>query len=103
MTELVPLRRQVVRVVIAGVDFQRNPFHNLKAISAEPGDLAGVVGQQPQTMNSEIGQDLCPDPVVAEISRKTKLFIGFHGVQSAVLEAVSLEFVDQTDPPAFLS
>ena len=103
MPELLPLGRQVVGVVGAGVHHQRHPLLHLQAIAAEAGDLAGVVGEQPQPVDAEVGEDLCADAVVAQIRREAKPLIGFNGVEPGFLEAVGLQFVDQADAPPFLT
>ena len=87
----------------AGVHHQRHPLLHLQAIAAEAGDLARVVGEQPQPVDAEVGEDLRANAVVAQISREAEPLIGFNGVEPRFLEAVGLQFVDQADAPTFLA
>ena len=83
--ELLSLGRQIVGVVSARVHHQRHPFFHLQAIAAEAGDLTRVVGEQPQPVDAEVGEDLRTNAVVAQISRESEPLIGFNGVEPRFL------------------
>ena len=47
-----------------------------------------IVGHQPEFFNTKICQYFCTDPIISEISRKTKCFIGFHSIHPGILKVV---------------
>ena len=82
---------------------QGHPILHLQAIAAQARNLARVIGDQPQAMDPQVAEDLGADAVVAQVGSKAKPFIGFHRVQSTILEAVGPQFINQADAPALLA
>ena len=61
-------------------------LEDLQAVALDPDDLLRIVGQDPDRGQSEVGEDLVPDPVVARVSRKAKLDVRLDGVAAMLLQ-----------------
>ena len=58
---------------------------HLNTIAFETHDLLRVIGEETKLTHAKIVQDLCADPLVAQVARETQFGIGLHGVESFLL------------------
>ena len=103
VSHLVLLRFQIKFIIFLRLDLNRHPFADRKAKPIQTVNFARIIGQQPEGFHSHITQDLCSYPVLSQICSKTEFNICLHGIPALFLELVRLQFVDQPDPPAFLT
>ena len=89
--------------MVTGIHHQGHPVYNFKSVTAQTSNLARIIGDQTQTLDAQITKDLGPYAVITQIGGKAEMFIGFNSVQTAILEAVGLEFVHQANPPTLLA
>src|SRR5258708_3043674 len=66
------LGAQIVSVVLAGRVLDRQLLAHPHAMALEAGDLARIVGQEPDGRHAEVGEDLGADPVVTQVGGQTK-------------------------------
>ncbi len=78
-------------------------FGDFEAESLEASAFGGVVGNQPHFADAEVVEDLGSESVVALVGFESEGFVGFDGVEAAILEFVGAELVDDADAAAFLS
>ena len=76
---------------------------DLEVVGFEADDLAGVVREEADFVDAEIGEDLGSEAVVAEVHGETKAFIGFDGVEALLLQFVGADFGSEADAAAFLA
>ena len=96
------LGAQVVGVVLVGRLLDRDLGGDGQPVALEPADLLGVVGEDADRGEAEVGEDLGADPVVAQVGGQPETLVGFDGVEAVLLQAVGLELVQQADPAPLL-
>ena len=67
-----------------------------------PEILRGVVGEDTDRRQAEVGKDLRPDPVLACVGLEAELEVRLDGVEALLLQLVRAELVEEADPPALL-
>ena len=89
-------------IVRIGRDGDGHPFDDLQSIPLQTGDLFGIIGHKPHFFEADVGHNLRPDAVVAQIRFEAQHLIRLHGIRAVVLQCVRLQFIDQADaaPPA---
>src|SRR5882724_4133556 len=97
MPQLVSLRLEVALVVRVGGDAYRNPLDYLETETLEAVDLLGVVGEQADLADAEVIEDLAPDAVIPLVRGMSQRLIGLYRVESAVLQVVGVQLVEQAD------
>ena len=81
MPELLTFRGEVARVLGLRLDLDRHLLDDGQAEAVEPRELAGVVRQDPDRRQSEVGEDLVPDPPLPCVGREPELEVRLHGVE----------------------
>ena len=102
MAELLLLGPEVSDVAAPRRHLERHALDDVDAVALQPGDLARVVGQEPDALDAEIAQDLRADPVVARILLEPELQVGLDGVPPAVLERLRPDLVREPDAASLL-
>ena len=64
--------------------------------------MAWVVGEQPESADAEVREDLHPDPVIAPVGWVTEVDVGLDGVEPAVLQLVGAQLLEQPDPASLV-
>jgi|TARA_R100001369_G_scaffold66211_1_gene93366 hypothetical protein len=95
--------RKITKIVGVSARLQRNPLHNFYPETLKRFYLAGIIGQQSDSGYLQVPEHRLTDTVIAQISAKTELLIGFHGVGSGILKVVCPDFVEQPYTPPFLA
>ena len=103
MVHPVLLGLQVADVLLAGGHLGGDHLHHLDACLGEPVLLVRVVAQEPDLVESHLGEDLGRGLVAARVDRQPELLVGLHGVEPGLLQGVGLHLVRQADPAAFLA
>ncbi len=78
-------------------------FDDLDVIGLKADDFAGVVGKESDFVNAEVGEDLGTKPVIAEVHGESEAKVGFHGIESVLLEFVGADFRTEADAASFLA
>src|SRR5687767_8132428 len=100
--ELLPLRLEVVAVVVVGLDLDRLLRHGREPEPADPRDLPRVVREHADGREPEVGEDLRADPVLARIRLEAELEVRLDRVEALLLELVRPELVEQADAAPLL-
>ena len=98
----VALGTQVVLVVRVGDVLDRDLLAHRQAVALQAADLLRVVREDADRAQAEVDEDLRPDAVVAQVGGQAELEVGLDGVQSALLQLVGPQLVEQADPAALL-
>jgi len=102
MAQFLLLGLQVTLGETRGLHDQRNALNDLDPLTTQALDLVRIVGHQTDFRNAEILQYLGTETVGALIGLKAQLQVGFHGINSAILKLVSIDFIQQSNAPSFL-
>src|SRR5438477_4455265 len=97
MPHLGSLRFEILRIMRIRLRANRDLLHHLQSIAFQAYDLFRIIGQETKLTYAKIEQDLCSKAVIAEIRRKPKSGVGFHGVQPFFLYLISVNFRRQPD------
>src|SRR5450759_4394433 len=103
VTHLVPLGAQVADIVVLGVHLDVLAAGDAQAVALQRHDLLRVVGHDADRRESQVGEDLGADAVVAQVGGEAQFHVGLNGVQTLLLERVGLELVDEPDAAALLA
>ena len=103
VAELRLLRLHVAPVHVVRGDLDRDALDDLEAVALEADDLHGVVREEPDPREPEVGEDLRADAVVAHVGAEAEHLVRLDRVEALVLERVGLELVLEADPAALLA
>ena len=78
-------------------------FHDLKVETFQSHDLFRIVREEANTMQAEIDQNLGAEAVFAQVGLEAEAFVGFDGVESALLERIGVDLVGEADSPSLLA
>src|SRR5438067_7195795 len=102
MAHLGLLRLEIFCVMRVGFGSNRHLLDHLNAVTLETYNLFRIVGQESELAHTEIVKNLRAQSVIAQIGRETELRIGLDGIESFLLQLVSMNFCREADPAAFL-
>src|SRR5689334_1020729 len=102
VAELVALRAHVARALAVLRLHNRHPLVHAQTVALESDQLAGVVGDRANRMETEVEEDLRANAVIPQIGLEAKLLVGLHRVSAVILELVRLELVEEADAPPLL-
>jgi hypothetical protein len=85
VTELLALRGEVPLVLRVGLDLDRHLLRHRETVALQAGQLLGVVRQDPDRRQAEVGQDLVADPPLSRIGRIAELEVRLDRVQPRLL------------------
>ena len=94
---------EVFLVVLVRLHADWHLLDDLESVPLHADDFFRVVGEQPDFLDAEVGEDLRADAVLTQIHRKAEFLVGLDGVVALLLELVSLYFRGQTDASALLA
>ena len=94
---------KVFFVVGVGLGVDGNLFNDFKAVAVKPDDFFGVVGEESNFLEAEVGEDLGADAVFAEVGGVAEFEVGVDGVITLFLEFVGADFGGEADAAAFLA
>src|SRR5207249_3960421 len=103
VAELVALGLEIAPVVRVGRRHDRHALDDFEAVAFEAGALGGVVRDQPDLVQVEVGQDLHADAVVAAVGGEAERLVGLDGIEALLLlELVGTHLVAEADATALL-
>jgi len=102
VAELVFFRAQVSARVLAGARPAGDSLYDADAGTLELLDFIGIVREQAHRTQAERFERFGCKFVIACVIGKTKFAIGFHGVETGVLQFVGFQFINQADAASFL-
>src|SRR6185312_15420336 len=102
VTELSPLGGQIRPVLLAGDDLDRYLFDDRQTEAVDARQLLRVVGEDADRRQTEVGEDLVADPVVARIGREAELDVRLDRVETLFLQFVRTQLVEEADAAALL-
>ena len=88
MTGVFPFGAQIVRVVRVGRRGQRHPTHYLDFTHVKGGDLARIVGQQHNAIDTQVLQHRTGDRVISFVSAKTEMTVRLQRIQPLFLQGI---------------
>src|SRR5437867_8434587 len=89
----------VVRIYFAA---NRHLLDHLHSVALKSDHFLWIIGQETKFAHAKIEENLRPEAVIAQISRKPELRVCFHGIESFLLQFVSVNFCRETDAASFL-
>jgi hypothetical protein len=102
MPQFIGLRLEIALIMGIGLDRQRDPLHDLQAVPLQSRHFLGVVGHKADLFQSQVGHNLRPDPVIAQIGFEPQHLIRLHGVCALLLEFIGADLVQQPDAAPLL-
>src|SRR5437763_6103972 len=103
MAHLGLFRLEIFCVMRVGFGSNRHLLDHLNAVTLETYILLRIVGQESELAHTEIVKNLRAQSVIAEIGRETELRIGLDGIESFLLQFVSVNFCREADAAPFLA
>src|SRR5437867_8168233 len=102
VTQFDLLRSQVANVRVLRRNLDWHALDNPEPIPLHTDDLPGIVGDQPDLVQSQLHEDLRADPVVPQVRLEAEGQIGLDGVLAFVLQLVRPQLVHQADAAPLL-
>ena len=102
MAELFFLGAQVLFGMRAWRDFAGNALDHLNSSAFESLDLVGIIREQPHACHAESLENSTWKREVAMVRLESQALIRLHGVETLVLQFVSLQLGHQADTASFL-
>ena len=93
---------EVVFIVAVRFHTDRHLLDDLQPVPLESDNFLGVVGQQPDFLDAEIGKDLGADSVLSQVHWEAQFFIGLHCVVATLLQLVGLDLGREADAAPLL-
>src|SRR5579864_7495963 len=100
--ELLLLGLQIIFCVGAGINLAGYTFDHLDTSLLERGHLVGIIGQQAHLADAQRLQHFSRKREIAVVRLEAQALIGFHGIESGILQFVGLQLRHQADAAPFL-
>src|SRR3954470_10121447 len=81
----------------------RDLLDHLNAVAFEADDFLRIVGEETKFADAEIEQDLRAEPVIAQVAAEAELRVRLDGIETFLLQLVSVNLRGQADAAAFLA
>src|SRR6476646_301874 len=94
---------EIFFVVRIGFSPDRHLLDHFQTVPLQPHNFLRIIGEEPKLSHAQIEKNLSAEPVVAPISCVSELRVGLYGVESFLLQLVSVDFCRQSDTAALLS
>src|SRR3954465_3722516 len=101
MAQLVPLGPQVPRVLARRRRLDGDALADGETVAFEADELARIVRDRTDRLESQIEEDLGADAVVAEVRLEAERLVRLDSVGAAVLQLIGLQLVEQADAAPF--
>src|SRR5207247_8652707 len=103
LAEVAALGLDVAPVVRVGLGHDGDALDDFEAVALEASALGGVVRDQPNLVQVEVGEDLHTDAVVAAVGGEAERFVRLDGIEALLLlELVGTHLVAEADATALL-
>src|SRR6266550_2978900 len=97
------LRFEIFCVMRIGLGTNGHLLNHFEAIALKADNFLWIICEKPKLPHAEIEKNLRPKSVIAEVARVTKLGVGFHGIETFLLQFVRVNFCRQPNSPSFLA
>src|SRR6476469_3343717 len=94
---------EIFFVVRIGFSPDRYLLDHFQPVALEADNLLRVICEEPELPHAQIEKNLGAEPVIAQVTRISELCVGFYGIESFLLQLVSVDFCRQSDTAALLS
>ena len=94
---------EIFFVVRIGFGPDRHLLDHFQTVALEPDNFPRVICEEPELSHTQIEKNLCAEPVIAQVSCVSEFRVGLYGVESFLLQLVSVDFCRQPDTAALLS
>src|SRR5438067_6504019 len=103
VTELQLFGLEVFRVMRIRLGTDGHLLDHFQTVPFESNDFLRVVCQEAELAHTEIEKNLRAESVIAQVARVAQPGVGLDGVQSSLLQFVSVNFCRQPDAASFLT
>src|SRR4029453_5457524 len=90
-------------VVRIGFGADRHLLDHLQTVALQADNFLWIIGEEPELSHAQIEKNLCAKPIIAQISCVSEFRVGLYGVESFLLQLVSVDFCRQSDTATLLS
>src|SRR4029450_3834625 len=94
---------EIFFVVRIGFRPDRHLLDHFQTVALQADNFLRVICEESEPSHAEIEKNLCAEPVIAQVSCVSKFRVGFYGIESFLLQLVSVDFCRQSDTAALLS
>ncbi len=81
----------------------RHLLDHFETVPLEADNFLRVICQKPELPHAEIEQNLRAQSVIAQVARIAELGVSLHGIETFLLQFVSVDFCRQPDAASFLT
>ncbi len=103
MAHFLFLGLQVAGIVGVGLGPDGELLDDLNIIGLETYDFTGIVGEEPDFVDSEVREDLGAEAVVSEVHGEAETLVRFDRIKAAFLKLVGSNFWPKADATTFLA
>ena len=86
----------VAEIVVVGLDFDGDVFHDVETVALKANTFYGIVGHESHVGDAEAAEYLSADAVIAFVGFVAQQYIGFDGIMTLLLEFVCLYLIHKT-------
>ena len=81
----------------------RHLLDHFQTVALQADNFLRIICEEPELPHAQIEKNLCAEPVIAQVSCVSEFRVGLYGVESFLLQLVSVDFCRQPDTAALLS
>ena len=93
----------IKRIIICELDLDGHSLYDFQPEITQTFDFRRIICQKSQLRRTQVSQNLCSYVIFPLVFFKSESQICLYRIHSLVLQSIGLQFVDQTNAPAFLS
>jgi hypothetical protein len=89
--------------VLIGFCPDRHLLDHFQTVTLQADNFLRVICEEPELSHAQIEKNLRAEPVIAQVSCVSEFRVGLYGVESFLLQLVSVDLCRQSDTAALLS
>jgi hypothetical protein len=94
---------EIFFVVRIGFRPDRHLLDHFQTVALQADNFLRVIGEKPELSDAQIEKNLSAEAVIAQVSCVAEFGVGLYGIESFLLQLVSVDFCRQSDTAALLS
>src|SRR6476661_8470260 len=94
---------EIFFVVRIGFSPDRHLLDHFQTVALQTHNFLRIIGEEPELPHAQIEKNLSAEPVITQISCVSEFRVGLYGVESFLLQLISVDFCRQSDTAALLS
>src|SRR6476660_8749616 len=94
---------EIFFVVRIGFSPDRHLLDHFQSVPLQPHNFLRIIREEPELSHAQIEKNLSAKPVIAQVGCESEFRVGLYGVESFLLQLVSVDFCRQSDTAALLS